>query len=462
MSSVRTYGSPIINLDYMSIVMLLLSLVLLSIVALMGSLTPLTLFFFMVAFVSVLIVVFSNKNEIFFKIKLFVFFFSLYLSYALINHYFLLNYSPNKLPFDFLDEATLYFLSNSGLPYISGEKNFFDIFSVYELSELPLHVAFTSIIAHLSISIDGTNMIISQKLLSPFLGGLFVIVLYSTLKHQFTDRNFSLNATFAYSLLSAVFIYSTPMMRDIDVALAYMIFFYLFLQKNNVINLLLLLTVAYTTTYLRVESGMVLLGLILVYIYFYARDVQSKVIKFTLYFMSVVLISSVIILKFNIIMGKVISLNETRGASAIAAASADSIGVLFNKLPFGISHTAKVLFSQMLPFPFFKKIELFPYAISGIFWPFVFVMMLYSMMKRNIRVLVDEKVRYLLFTAIALIYLMSGEPLTRRMMSVYPVIYIVSLYAFIAIPNNKIKKAISYYLFAMITLNVIYYLIKIK
>ncbi len=451
----------LINLDYMSIIMLWIVLFMLVAVALDGSIAPIILYVCMMATSTLLIGFFSNKDEIFFKIKLFIFFFSLYLCYTLINHYFLLTSFPNKLPFDYPDEKTLYMFSNFGLPYISGEKSFFDIFSVFKLSEMSLHVTFTAIIGYLSILIDNTSTIIAQKLLSPFLGGLLSVVLYSTLKYQFSDRIFALNATFAYSLLSAVFIYSMPLLRDIDVSLAYMIFFYLFLQKNSIGNLLLLLLVAYATVYLRVESGMVLLGLILLYVHLYVREIQSRSVKFISYIMSVLLLSFIVMLKYKMIVGKVISLDEVKVASSVAAASADSIAVKFNKLPFGISHTVKLLFGQMLPFPFFRSNVFLPYAISGIFWPFVFMMMLYVMMKKDIRVLIDEKVKYLLFTMLVILLLMSGEALTRRMMSVYPIIYISSLYAFIIIPKNKMKKIILYYLFAMISINILYYIIKI-
>ncbi len=461
MNIVQTNGNPIMNLGYMAIVMLVLPLVSLSIVALKGSLSPISIFFLMLVFGSILIVVFSNKDEIFLKIKLFAFIFSLYLAYTLIDHYFLLSFSPNQLPFNYNDEKTLYTWSNFGLPYISGDKNFFDIFSVFELSEMSLHIVFTSIIGYMSILIDGTNIILVQKFLSPFFGGLLSVVLYSTLKYQFSDRTFALNATFAYSLLSAVFIYSAAALRDIDVALAYMIFFYLFLQKSSIVNFLFLFLVAYITVYLRVESGMVLFGLTLLYSYFYISKLQSKSIKLIFYILSIGLFSFVFLLMFNKIMGMVGSLNERKVASAIAYASSDSIAVKFNKLPFGISHIVKVLFGQILPFPFFKDINFPPSAISGIFWPFVFMMMLYTVMKKNIRVLIDEKIQYLLLYAFIILLLMSGELLTRRMMSVYPIIYITGLYAYIAIPKNEMKKIILYYLFAMFSLNTFYYIIKI-
>ena len=227
----------------------------------------------------VLISLFSNKDEIFSKTKLFVFFFSIYLTYTLINHYILLSFSPNRLPYNYLDEELLYYFSNLGLPYISGEKNFFDLFTfaAYPMHDLPLHVMFSALIAYFSNLIDGHNTIIAQKLLSPFFGGMFSVVLYSTIKYQFADRAFALNATFAYSLLSAVFIYSTPLLRDIDIALAYMIVFYLFLQKNSLFNFILILVVAFFTIYLRTESGMLLFGLALLYAYLYIRDRKSVV-----------------------------------------------------------------------------------------------------------------------------------------------------------------------------------------
>jgi len=312
-----------------------------------------------------------------------------------------------------------------------------------------------------STFIDGHNTIILQKLLSPFLGGLFIVVLYSTLKYQFKDRTFTLNATVAYGLLSAIFMYSTPLLRDIDVALAYMVFLYIFLQKNSFIHFLFLLFVAFLTVYLRVESGMVLFGLTSLYSYLYVRKLESRSIKLIFYILLIMLFSFIFLLIFNKIVGMIISLDESNTARGISGSSAGSISLLFNKLPFGLSHLAKVLFGQMQPFPFFLVIDRPQEAISGIFWPFIFIMMFYAVMKKNIRVLIDAKVKYLLMVTIAVLFLMSSEPMTRRMMSVYPIIYITSLYVFLTVPNNELKRALSYYIFGIISFNTFYYFIKL-
>ena len=154
-------------------------------------------------------------------------------------------------------------------------------------------------------------------------------------------------------------------------------------------------------------------------------------------------------------------LNEANVVRSASVASAGSIGVLLNKLPFPLSYVAKVLFGQLQPFPLYMAIDKPAYAISGIFWPFIFIIMFYAVMKKNIRVLIDTKVKYLLIVAITILFLMSSEPMARRMMSVYPIIYITSLYLFFSVPRNEIKRVFSYYIFGIIVLHTFYYFIKL-
>lgn len=463
MNTVKSSTDAITDLGFIATVMLLLSLFLLSIVALDGSLAPIFLFFLMLVFGTTLIVVFSNKDEIFLKIKLFIFSFSIILIYTLANHYILVQSFPITSSFLYPDGPTFYLFSNLALPYINGEKNFFDLFSVasFPMNELPLHLIFSAYIAYFSNVIDGNNTIIIQKLLSPFFGGMFSVVLYSTLKYQFKDTSFAFKATLAYTLLSAVFIYATSLMRDIDIALAYMIFIYLFLQPHSKINFLFLIVVSYLTLYLRAESGIVLFGMILVYSWLYVRKLQSRSIKLIFYILFIALFSIVILLMYNKIAGMIIDRNESNLVRAVAQSSSGSIGILLNKLPFPLNSVAKVLFGQIQPFPFLLAIDRPPEAISGIFWPFIFMTMLFVVIKKNIRIFLDEKLKYLLMMSITVLFLMSSEPMARRMMSVYPIIYITSLYVFTFFEKNTIKKAMLYYIFGIVSLNIIYYLIKI-
>ncbi len=456
----KTYEN--IFLDLISVTMLILSVCFLIIAAFEGILAPISLFILMLLMGSALIIIFS-EDSILVKVKLFVFFFSSYLFYILVHDYILISIYPNQSPFDYIDEETFYHFSTLALPYISGEKNFIDLFSLaaYPMHEAPLHVMFSTLITYFSIGIDGNNTIMVQKLLSPFFGGIFSVVLYSTLKYQFPDRTFALIATISYGLLTAVFMYSTLLLRDIDIALAYIVFIYIFLQPNSYKNIILLLIVAFLTVYLRTESGLVLFGLILLYGHLYVRTLEFRSLKLIFYILLMGLFSFIIILMSQKIIGMIIGLNEANTTRSIERASAGSISLLFNKLPFPLSYIFKVLFGQIQPFPFFHAIARLPEAISGVFWPFIFIVMLYAVIKKDIRVLIDEKVKYLLAVAIVILFLMSSEPMARRMMSVYPIIYITSLYVFFIIPNNKIKRAFSYYIFGIVSLNIIYYLLKI-
>ncbi len=462
MSIIESPNDSLKGMGITSTIMFVLSILLLSIVALEGSLAPIVMFSFMLVFTAVLIIILS-KDEILLKLKLFIFFFSLYVLYVLIQHYIFLTYSPTKLPFYFVDEPKFYSFSKLAVPYLTGDKDFFELFSNWRLPlhDLPLHAVFSGYIAYFSMMIDGSNSILIQKLLSPFFGGLLLLFLYLTIKYQFKDTKFALNATFTYGLLSAVFMYSTPMLRDIDVALAYMIFFYIFLQKFSFIRLALLFLVAFLTVYLRVESGMVLYGLLLLYVYFYVRTINNKSIKLIFYILMTVLFSFVVMLMYKKVMGKIVSVDEAYTSMGIVRSSSGSIALLFDKLPFGLSHTAKFAFSQMKPFPFLGAIDRPLEAISGLLWPFIFIMMIYAIVRKDIRIKMDEKIKYLLIVSIVILLLMSSGAVVRRLMSVYPVIYIVSLYVFFIVPKDETMKRFAYYTFGIFSLNVIYYLMKI-
>lgn len=441
-----------------------IALLLLSIIAMKGSLAPISLFLILMIFGTTLIIMIS-KDEIFLKLKLFILFFSLFVIYTLINHYLLITISLNGLPYIYFDEKSFYNFSNLGLPYVSGEKSFFKIFRVYEIHELSLHVVFSSLITYLSILVDGSNTIIVQKMLSPFFGGMFSVVLYSTLKYQFKDSSFALKATIIYLLFSAIFAYSTVMLRDIDVALAYMVFFYLFLQKGSYKNIFFMFIVAIATFYLRSESGLVLMGLIFLNLLFITKKLNNKWMRMLTYLLLFIILLVFIYLSVSVMLsisGQYSEMANRRTVQGIAESSGDSIALLFNKLPFPFSYIAKVLFGQMKPFPFFIAIDRPHEAISGIFWPFIFSMMIYAMVKQEIRVLIDKKLKYLLVMAISILFLMSAEPMTRRMMSVYPIIYMVSLYTFYIVSKTKVGKIFYYYIFSLILLTTLYYVLKVK
>lgn len=449
----------------MSRIMLLISLFLLGIVGMTGVLSPIILYLIMLLVGVILIGFISDNNEVFCKMKLFLFFFSLYLIYTLTVHYILLDNSRNILLQIFRDEYTLYELSNMGLPYVTGEKNFFDIFFVYGIDELPLHVVFTSLIANFSIHIDGSNIILTQKLLSPFLGGLFSVILYSTLKYQFKNTATAFKATMVYSLFSAIFMYSTPMLRDIDVALAYMIFFYLFLQKDSLVNVLSMLLVAFITYFLRNESGIVLFALTNLSLFLSVKKLKNIWLKMIIYLVLFVFFLVFVYLSVSVILSigdKYSQMLEGRATMGAAQSTQGSFSKIFEKLPFGLRHSVKVIFGQIQPFPLFIAIEQPLTMLSGVFWPFVFIMMLYGIIHKYVREKIDIKIKYLLMVTISILFLMSTEPMTRRMLSVYPIIYITAIYVFYSISRKKFNVMFYSYLFGIISLHVLYYLLKVK
>ena len=76
----------------------------------------------------------------------------------------------------------------------------------------------------------------------------------------------------------------------------------------------------------------------------------------------------------------------------------------------------------MKPFPFFVAIGRPLEGISGFLWPFIFIGMLYAIIKKNIRIKIDDKMKYLLSMTIVVLLLMSSGSMVRRMMSLYPIL----------------------------------------
>ena len=451
-----------IHLNLLATTTFLLSFLSLNLFSFNLYLSPIIIYSLMILLGSIAIISLSNEDKLI-KIKLFISIFSLLLIYILLHDSILLTFYPNKLPFDYPDDKTFYHFSDLSLPYLTGEKHFLTLFSFasYPMHDLPLHVMFSGTINLLSHIIDGENNILVQKLLSPFFASLFSVILYSTLKFQFKNAHFALRATLVYSLLSAMFIYSTSLMRDTDIALAYMLVIYLFFQPNSKLNFFFIFTIASITLYLRTESGLVLFGILLLYSYFYIQTIRSKNLRFILYLFFITLFIFIVLLISGKLMAMINMRSEINTTKALTHASSSSIGLLLNKLPFPLNTITKLLFGQIQPFPFFNAIDRFPEALSGIFWPLIFISMLYTIIQKNLQRHLNQKTITLLLLALLVLLLMSSEPMARRMMSVYPIIYIVSLYFFLYSPRDKIKYTILYYLFGIMTLNTLYYIIKL-
>ena len=171
MNIIKSPNDSLKGIGIVSTIMFLLSLILLGTVALEGSLAPIVVFSLMIIVATALIITLS-KEEILLKLKLFIFFFSLYVLYVLVQHYVFLTYTPTRLPYHFPDEPKFYYFSELAVPYLTGDKDFFELFSNWRLPlhDLPLHTVFSGYIAYFSIIIDGSNSILIQKLLSPFFG----------------------------------------------------------------------------------------------------------------------------------------------------------------------------------------------------------------------------------------------------------------------------------------------------
>lgn len=412
--------------------------------------------------VGTLFIIYLSRKEFRNSVSLFFLFFLFYMLHMSIVHYGLefLYDRVNIAP----DELWFYASSNQIITYLKSGDSLLDVANIFIYHESPAYIYLSG---HLAIFANeiGTNSVYIQKLFIVFFASLIPVVLYLILK-IYVKEKVAVYGAIIYGIFTFITPVSTMILRDIPVALTYIIFFWIILQKVSIKNTILLLLVSFISYYLRVETGIFLMGMSSIYIiYALERLIKSKIIK--RFMVGIVgLLSILIISKIGLIdmFTDIFTEYEKFGAEE---AQAGSLGLKLASLPYGLNIVGMALFSQIQPFPIwivFKDfgVLLIFSMVSGITWFFVWAYALYGIFRFKILKQIDVKLKYLFyFSMIYIVLLSSTGTLTRRMIAVYPIIFVLSLLTFMNISKKKRKVIFSYTLFIYFLLIASYLLLKI-
>jgi len=403
-----------------------------------------------------------NRRE---GIILFNIVFSSLLFFASI-HYLDTTVNYDDFAVEWRDEYKFWKLSEHFSDYLSISKIYNDSFSLFIYSDLPGYAFYIGSLGYIAENFFDGNHLLLQFIGTTFWGGLSSIMLYKIFL-LFFNKKISFKYVICFSLFSVLFVNSFILLRDVIIAFFYIWVFYITLKKFHLYGVLKIGLIIFLVWQLRFENALFLIIFLIYYIYNAYR--KNKFILslsvITVIIVSIFLFSSTFIRAFS-----TLDRYGERGENAAMEVD-NSLGKSLYSLPSPVQEIAFLMTSQIMPFPSYGSlvesknvyssiISLLPICYT-IYWFVVFfslakmliVNKIYQYMPRHLILLLIISTSFLLVVTL-------GASDTRRIMYVYPMIFLV--YAFgqskikISVRRNLRNEAIFIYL----SLNVIYLLLK--
>lgn len=264
-------------------------------------------------------------------------------------------------------------------------------------------------------------------------GIISINILFKILSRKF-DATKAKKYTLYFAFLSPFFTYSVVIMRDIIIACIYIYIIDLILKEFKYVNVLRILTVIVLCVGIRLYSG--LFALVFLVFYIYKKISSSKYSKISL----IVVGLAFVIIAGQHIVGSDIFRQSSDELTSYVEYDADRSSGFSSKLvslPMGFKEIAMSLYSQVHPFPFYDMIRLAKNAsifyltiiksISTLWWYYVFFGFIYALfIKKYIKRLSFTQ---LFLTGIIFLYIIlnSVQIDVRRIMAIYPLIYLMYL-----------------------------------
>lgn len=362
---------------------------------------------------------------------LIAFFFVLY-SLIIITSHFLLIRDPFMDTYVDVDEHT--FLGSAfDLKKYHYSGIWLTVFADFKNSGFSLFAAINGTI-YKAINLSPYWAVLFLKLNVAFVGCLVPGVMYLLCCRVSENNRKSFIASMAYGALSVVLFYSVGLMRDIHIALIYAIGIYIITGKRvSIKKYIILIILGIAAYFIRIENGLFFLAFIA------AWSIQSGgKYKMAMIFFAILCLAYLIywIGGINTIIDTATATADIYQGRTNVYANTGSLGMKLNKLPIPFNYLAKSAFGQIDPFPFWarfvkqqtlvRKIFFLPEAISGLFWFYVWLRILFNYKKAIVFF-----IRYKYAFGLALLYIIMvsiGQANPRRLMAVYPMIYLCFFY----------------------------------
>lgn len=318
------------------------------------------------------------------------------------------------------------------------------------------------LVAIISNELFDTVHFLSFLITIAFVASIIIVFVFLILEKYHTQKNAFSYALF-FGFLSNIFYYSGFMLRDLFIVMIYTISIYIILNKQlstkYVLYLVFLTIIAYS---FRNENGLFAISFILFFIY---NNIDRQ------FWRSALIISLLILvfISYNFIestLGVAIEATEQLvdyRQNRIDQTSSDSLIRILNNLPIGIKQVAEVLLFMIAPFPFYTAFKNFPedliflnLSYSGIFWYFIISFLLLALFQKK-AITLERKIKFLIFLVLVFLGLNTLEIQGRRMMPIYPAIFLIFTLIYPQLEKRKTKSLlISFSYMALIFIYLIF------
>lgn len=312
------------------------------------------------------------------------------------------------------------------------------------------------------------NSPLIQYMNSAFIASLCPIFLYKIIK-QYIPTKESFKYVLVYVVCSFLILSSGKITRDVQINFLYVWGLSILFGSFSIRKLLLLLGIVLITMQFRLEHGLFMAFMPVLYIYEKSKEKKNfKYVRKLLIVLIVlvgVAVASVVIVYIQAI------LSTMEGYVELTRNSADQggLGKYLLRLPLGIKQVAIVFYSQISPFPswnsllesknIFESIAGFIEMISPFFWFIVCFGTAKYIWVKEYRNNIPTMLMYVGILFISFLFANTANMNPRRLVCMYPVLYLIFCYGYHNYPkffrNNVIIS-----IFAYIGLCVLYLFIK--
>jgi len=297
--------------------------------------------------------------------------------------------------------------------------------------------------------IDGNQLLLHLFTIS-FFSSFSIVVLFRILVNYFSKQKAKKYALL-FGFFSYLFYYSGFMLRDAVIAFLFMQAIYLLHNTKFTYSVLFrLIILAFLTFSFRYEDGLFMLLFIGLYLWKTDTNYKKRIAQLTLI---IIMITSVTLVRstFNQISFK----REQRQEYFSSKLSENKSGLAAElyKLPPILKEVSVSAFVLINPFPFWAifsgkagDVIFLNYSLAGIFWYFVNGFILFALIFKSKKLKIETWIKIVLITAYSFILLNAFyEIQLRRIMAIYPLIYISFLYLYNK-TSIKLRKQITGFL----------------
>lgn len=358
-------------------------------------------------------------------LRIFIIVFSVFILYTLSVDYFIVN--PNVNYFINNDECFFYESAVGLMNYDIG--NIWKIsFTEFIYHESPLIIFYFSLLAKLAHSLQIDNIALFIKVNNVFLGSLVPIIMY-LLAYEFTKIKMKSYSFVWFALLSPLLINACQLTRDVHVVFIYTLMAFIALSgwRLRLVPLVLLFVAG---LYVRFETGL----FSVVFLFLAYSKLLFKNNPIYKFFIILIVFTFAIFLFDYFVKSALVTIDSYQQRSMDYATSG-SLGIRLLSLPFPLNTLAVSIFGQMQPFPFwvaYQHVNIEASFLAAVqcvtpfYWLPILVFVIFEMIYHWGKI--NPLLRMLFLIAIFYIVMVSSAQAgARRLLAVYPLLFIVYL-----------------------------------